>query len=1087
MQKALSLLFCLMCTVCSWALTVKGVVTDKDGEPLIGATVLELGKPSNATATDIDGAYTINVSSNATLQVSYVGYVTATAKVNGNPTVNVSLVENAEALDEVVVVAFGKMKKEAFTGSAGVLKADDINKSQVSTATQALAGRVAGVQLTNGSSQFGSEPTITIRGLGSISSDTQPLIVVDGMPYDGDIALINPADIESMTVMKDAASNALYGARGANGVVMITTRNSGGQARVSVDMKWGGNSKALQEYKKLNREQFYETFYTSLKNYYMADSYAKNKGLAAPLSAAEAHKLANYNLINTTTTGIGPGYMVYTVPSGQDFIMENGKMNPSATLGALYNYQGTELWLQPDDWAEEGLQTGFRQEYNATVTGGMNGLNYYSSLGYLDQEGIIAGSHERRLTGRVKVDYNARKWLRTGVNISYANYRNNSVSEGGIKANDHAIGIGSIWSVIHNQAPIYPVYLRGADKQIMIDQWNQPMYDFGNKYGLHRGSLTATPGNAIFTNKYREDQTRGNSITANIYADIKPVDWLTFTINGSVYSYARQGLYRTSPFVDHYTSSTDNGYLSRSKSETRNYNTQQLLNFNKTFNGVHEVSALFGHEYYKSTYSYIGASGWNFGIDGASELGVLLNKNYPSSSSSAYNNEGYFFRGQYDYDQKYYANASIRRDASSRFDKSHRWGTFWSAGVAWMINKEEFFNVDWVNSLKLKFSVGSQGNDNIGNFLYADRYDIINNNDEVSYQWAGKGTKNITWETNTNWNVGVEFELFHNRLNGGIEYFYRKTTDMLFSLKTPPSAGYTSYYTNLGDMRNAGFEVNLDGTILAMKDFQWTANFNIGYVKNKVLRLPDEAKTMSVEGHDGYVNVDGSFVSLWRYYVGEGLPLYTWYVRKTAGLNEEGAQLYWKDTVDENGNVTGREKVEDANQASYYFGGDALAPINGGFGTTLKYKGFDLSVNLNFQLGGKTYDYVYNNLMSSGSEASSSNWSVDILKAWSPENKNTDVPRLRAYEQYSQSAMTDRFLTSSSYLNLQNVNFGYTLPANVVRKCGLANLRVYFSGENLGYISARRGLDPRQNIIGITSPELYSPVRTVSGGVQVSF
>lgn len=1087
MQKALSLLFCLMCTVCSWALTVKGVVTDKDGEPLIGATVLELGKPSNATATDIDGAYTINVPSNATLQVSYVGYVTATAKVNGNSTVNVTLVENAEALDEVVVVAFGKMKKEAFTGSAGVLKADDINKSQVSTATQALAGRVAGVQLTNGSSQFGQEPTITIRGLGSISSDTRPLIVVDGMPYDGDIALINPADIESMTVMKDAASNALYGARGANGVVMITTRNSGGQARVSVDMKWGGNSKALQEYKKLNREQFYETFYTSLKNYYMADSYAKNKGLAAPLSAAEAHKLANYNLINTTTTGIGPGYMVYTVPSGQDFIMENGKMNPSATLGALYNYQGTELWLQPDDWAEEGLQTGFRQEYNATVTGGMNGLNYYSSLGYLDQEGIIAGSHERRLTGRVKVDYNARKWLRTGVNISYANYRNNSVSEGGIKANDHAIGIGSIWSVIHNQAPIYPVYLRGADKQIMIDQWNQPMYDFGNKYGLHRGSLTATPGNAIFTNKYREDQTRGNSITANIYADIKPVDWLTFTINGSVYSYARQGLYRTSPFVDHYTSSTDNGYLSRSKSETRNYNTQQLLNFNKTFNGVHEVSALLGHEYYKSTYSYIGASGWNFGIDGAQELGVLLNKNYPGSSSSAYNNEGYFFRGQYDYDQKYYANASIRRDASSRFDKSHRWGTFWSAGAAWMINKEEFFNVDWVNSLKLKFSVGSQGNDNIGNFLYADRYDIINNNDEVSYQWAGKGTKNITWETNTNWNVGVEFELFHNRLNGGIEYFYRKTTDMLFSLKTPPSAGYTSYYTNMGDMRNAGFEVNLDGTILAMKDFQWTANFNIGYVKNKVLRLPDEAKTMSVEGHDGYVNVDGSFVSLWRYYVGEGLPLYTWYVRKTAGLNEEGAQLYWKDTVDENGNVTGREKVEDANQASYYFGGDALAPINGGFGTTLKYKGFDLSVNLNFQLGGKTYDYVYNNLMGSGSEAGSSNWSVDILKAWSPENKNTDVPRLRAYEQYSQTAMTDRFLTSSSYLNLQNVNFGYTLPANVVRKCGLANLRVYFSGENLGYISARRGLDPRQNIIGITSPELYSPVRTVSGGVQVSF
>ena len=1075
-----------MCTVCSWALTVKGVVTDQEGEPLIGATVTEVGKPTNATSTDMDGKYQIVVPSTATLQVSYVGYVTATVKVEGHPEVNIILATNTEALDEVVVVAFGKMKKEAFTGSAGVLKADDINKSQVSTATQALAGRVAGVQLTNSSSQLGSEPTITIRGLGSISSGTTPLIVVDGMPYDGDIALINPADIESMTVMKDAASNALYGARGANGVVMITTRNSGGQAKVSVDMKWGGNSKALQEYDKLNGKQFYETFYTSLKNYYMADSYAKNKGLDAPLSAAEAHKLANYNLMNTTATGIGPGYMVYTVPNGQDFIMDNGKMNSAATLGALYSYQGTDLWLQPDDWAEVGLQTGLRQEYNATVSGGMNGLNYYSSLGYLDQEGIIGGSHERRLTGRVKVDYNAKKWLRTGVNISYTNYRNNQVSEGGIGANDHAIGIGSIWSIIHNQAPIYPVYLRGADKQIMIDQWDQPMYDFGNRYNLHRGGFSSSPANAIFTNKYREEQTRGNSTTASIYADIKPVDWLTFTINGSTYSYARQYMYRNSPFVDNYTSSTDNGYLSRTKYETRTYNTQQLLNFNKNF-GPHEVSALLGHEYYKYDYSYISASGWNFGIDNATELGVLLNKNYPSSYGSKYNNEGYFFRGMYDYAQKYYANASIRRDASSRFAKDHRWGTFWSLGAAWVLSKEEFFNADWVNSLKIKFSVGAQGNDNIGNYLYDDRYNIINNNDEVSYQWRGKGTENITWETNTNWNVGFEFELFNHRLNGGFDYFYRETTDMLFSLKTPPSAGYTSYYTNLGDMRNEGVELNLDGTILQTRDITWSANFNIGYVKNKVLRLPEEAKTMNIDGHDGYVNVDGSFVSLWRYYVGEGLPLYTWYVRKTAGLNEEGAQLYWKNTLDEQGNIIGKEKVEDASQADYYFGGDALAPINGGFGTTITVKGFDLSVNLNFQLGGKVYDYIYNNLMGSGGEASSSNWHKDILKAWTPENVHTDVPRLRAYEQYSQSAMTDRFLASASYLNLQNVNFGYTLPTMMTKKWGIDRLRVYFAGENLGYVSARRGLDPRQNIIGITSPELYSPIRTISGGVQVSF
>lgn len=1083
MRKLTFLLLSMCCAIISHAITVKGLVVDETNEPIIGATVIELGKPTNGTSTDIDGAFTIEIPAEGTLKISYIGYTAVEVPVEGRTSISITLKSESTSLDEVVVVAFGQMKKEAFVGSASVMKSDDLAKSQVTNAAQALAGRVAGLQLNNSSSQMGSSPSITIRGVGSISSDTEPLIVVDGMPFDGSLNLINASDIESITVLKDASSNALYGARGANGVVMITTKKAQGKARVTLNAKWGVNSSALQNYKTLNAQQFYETLYQTIYNY---ETTKEN-----PRTADEAHAYINNSFMNTAESGVGAGYMVYTVPDGQDFIMKDGHMNPNATLGAKYSYQGQELWLQPDDWSEIGLRDGLRQEYNATISGGGNGFNFYTSLGYLDQEGITPNAWEKRLSARAKIDYQAKPWLRVGVNANYTNYKYSQVSEGGLaSANGSAtntIGIGSIWSVIKNQAPIYPVYIRDGNGNIMIDQWGQPTYDFGDKYGLHRGGIGSSPSNAIFSNKYRESTSNGNSLQASGYAEFRILPELTFTVNGSTYLYDRKAFYATSPFQDYYTSSDTNGYLSLTKYSTHTYNLQQLLNYDKQI-GAHGIEALLGHEYYNYTYNYISGSGNNFGIDNTTEFGTLLNRNLVSSYSSKYNNEGYFIRAIYNYDRRYYVNASFRRDASSRFDKDHRWGSFWSAGAAWVISNEEFFDVDQINNLKFKVSVGSQGNDNIGNYFYADKYDVVNNNDTPAYQWIQKGTKDITWETNTNWNAGVEFDLFNNRLSGSIDYFYRKTSDMLFAITTPPSAGYTSYYANVGDMRNTGFEIVLNGTLMQTKDFTWTANFNIGYVKNKVLKLPDNVKTQSFDGHDGYVNLDKSFVSLYRFAVAEGLPLYSWYTKQSAGVDPEtGAALYWKNTKDEAGNIIGRETVENSNEADYYLSGDAMSPWNGGFGTSLTYKGFDLSVNLNFQLGGLVYDYTYQGLMGSGSEATSQNWHEDILKHWTPENSNSSIPRLKINELYSQNAMTDRFLTNASYLNLQNINFGYTLPQTLTSKWGIENLRVYFSGENLAYVSARRGLDPRQTNFGITNPEMYSPTRTISGGVQLTF
>ncbi len=1052
-------------------LRVSGTVVDPNGEPIPGATVLEVGTVSNGVVTNDLGAFTIDVKDDATIQFSCIGYVTQNVKARGNLG-KIVLEEDTKLLEQSLVIAFGRTTKEAFTGSAGVVDSGELAQFQVTNPANALAGRIAGVQLTTSSQQPGSSPTITIRGIGSISSDTEPLIVVDGLPYEGNLNLINPNDIESMTVLKDAASNALYGARGANGVIMITTkRGKTGEAKVTFDAKWGANTNGLRNYKTLNSKQFYETYYNMLYNYYTASEDVGGMGM----SAADAHALANSN-ITDSNSGVGPGYMVYTVPSGQDFILQGGKMNPNATMGALYSYQGQDFWLQADDWEKEGLRNGFRQEYNLTVSGATEKINYYTAFSFLDSKGIQDGADEKRITARAKIDYTAKKWMKAGANFNYTHYKYHTTSEG-------TIGSGTLWNAIKVQAPIYPVYFRDASGNIMIDEYGEKMYDFAQAYNLSRAG--GVGGNSIFNNKYRESGYNGNSIMAGGYVDFIFYKGLTLTVNASAYDYDRRYTYINSPFVDNYTSSDDNGSMTKSSYRTFTYNTQQMLTYADTF-GKNDINVVVGHEYYNYQYESLSGSGYNFGIDSANVLDALLNLNYPSSGSSKYNNEGYFVRGMYNYAEKYYGSVSYRRDASSRFAKKNRWGDFWSVGAAWILSKENWFHSNWVDMLKIKFSVGSQGNDNIGNYLYEDSYKIVNNNDEVAYQWYQKGNEDITWETNTNWNAGVEFEFLKHRLNGSLDFFYRKTSDMLFSYNTPPSIGYTSYYMNLGDMRNSGLELTLNTVPISTRNFTWTIDFNLSWVRNKVLKLPDEIKATTVEGYNGYINLDTSFVSKYQYFVGEGLPLYTWYLPKYAGLDENGCSLWYMDVLDDDGNVVGRTTTDNASEATDYLIGDGMAPVYGGLSMTFAFFGFDISINTNFQLGGRVYDYTYQQLMHTGG-TTATNWSVDMLNAWTPSNTNTSVPRLYYSETHSQTARSDRFLTDASYFNIQNINVGYTLPKKICKGILADSIRVYFSCENVGFFSARAGLDPRYTLEGYTNPELYSPVRTYTGGITLTF
>lgn len=1045
--------------------TVKGtVVYAGDQEPLPGATVIPVGG-GNGVATDIDGNFTIEVPAKVTkLNVSYVGMVTKQVTITSGE-MRIELTNSENNLDEVMVVAYGTAKKSTYTGSAAVVKADDISKVQTSNAANALNGKVSGVQLTNSTGQPGATtPTIRIRGISSINAGNSPLYIVDGAPYDGDLNNISTQDIESMTVLKDAASNALYGARGANGVIVITTkRGKQGEAKVTLDAKWGANTRATQEYNTISSPaQYYEMYYGALKGYFM-NSLGQSESVA--------HSNANTAMVGNGSYGLG--YNVYTVPEGQFLIGTNGKLNPNATLGRIANYGGTDYFLTPDDWMDEAYKTSLRQEYNLSINGGTDRSSFYASLSYLDNEGITANSDYQRFTGRLKADYQVKNWLKVGGNMSYTHFDANQLGEDGASNSS-----GNIFAYATQVAPIYPLYVRDAQGNIMKDGNGFTMYDFGegDNAGSQRQFLPgANPfaSNILDTNNYE-----GNAMTAQGFFEVKFLKDFKFTWNSGVTIDETRTNEFTNPYYGQYASSNGMSYKYHTRSVAQNH--QQLLTWGRQF-GAHNVDVMLGHEYYNRDYYYLYASKTNFLDPNNQELAGGISENGSNSYTTQYNTEGYFGRAQYDYDGKYFASASYRRDASSRFHPENRWGNFWSAGAAWNIANEEFFkNLGWefIDLLKYKVSYGSQGNDNIGNYLYVNTFDIVNSNGNPAAVPASMGNKDITWETQGNFNTGIDFGMWNGRFSGTIEYFYRKTTDMLFSFPLPPSFGFSSYYANVGDMRNQGVELELQGTPVLTRDFSWTVRMNLTHYKNKITYLPEERRTMECDGVEGY--------SSGSYYYGEGISLYTFRLKQYAGVDENGESTWWKNTVDENGNPT-RVATKEYADADYYLCGTALPDVYGGFGTTLTYKGFDLSVDFGYQIGGQVYDSDYAGFMKSPSASSKgANFHADLLNAWSTSNKGSNIPRFQFGDSYSNSS-SDRFLTDASYLSLNNINFGYTLPLAVTRKVGMDKVRFYVSADNVWVWSKRQGLDPRQSITGSATSSYYAPIRTISGGLTLTF
>ena len=1040
---------------------ISGTVSDANGHPVAGATVIVDGT-SLGTTTNTAGEYTLSAPVNGTLVVTFVGFEPQQLPIAGKTRINVTMKEDAQAIDDVIVVAFGTAKKEAFTGSAAVIKSDEIAKVQTSNVATALIGRVAGVQTSSTSGDLGKTPSIRVRGFGSINAGKEPLWIVDGMPYEGDLNNLNTNDIESMTVLKDAASNALYGARGANGVIMVTTKKAkSGDAVVTIDAKWGVNSKALEEYDVITSPaQYYETHFKALYGYY-----------AQTNPAAKAYALASSGLTSNGTGGLG--YNVYTVPEGQALIGTNGKLNPNATLGRKIIYNGQEYWLTPDDWIDEAYQSAFRQEYNVNISGATERSSFYASLGYLDNTGIIKSSALERYTARLKADYQAKKWLKVGGNMSYAHFSssNGNSNEGSDSST------ANIFAFSSQMPPIYPVYIRDGSGRIMVDDNGYQMYDYGDKgnAGLTRPLL---PGaNGLQTSWLNKKKAEGNAFSGSGFVDISLYKGLKLTVNGSTNIDETRTTYLNNQYYGQFAEA--GGTISKYHTRDIAYNLQQILNYNETF-GKHNVGLMVGHEYYQKKYYYLsGTKSKLFSYDNEELGGAVVDGAGAHSYIDDYNSEGYFMRAQYDYAGRYFVSGSYRRDASSRFHPDHRWGNFWSVGAAWLLNQENWFDAPWVNLLKLKASYGSQGNDNIGNYLYTDTYSIENNNGEIAVLFGQKGNPNITWETNTNLNIGTEFGFWNNRLSGSVDFFNRKTSDMLFAFSVPSSLGYSSYYANVGDMVNRGVEVELNADLIRTKNVLWSFNLNLTHVKNEVTYLAPEHKSTTVEGYKGYI--DGS------YFVGEGLPLYTYYLRSYAGVDPEtGASLWYKDVKGDDGKIT-RTKTSDYTSATRYLHDSAIPSVYGGFSTSVSAYGVDFSISFNYQIGGKVYDSGYASFMSSPYGTTvGTNYHKDILKAWTPENKGSDIPRLQYGDQYTTS-VSDRFLTDASYLNISNINVGYTLPSKITQKFGVQKLRVYLACDNVVYWSKRQGLDPRYSFTGATNFSNYSPIRTISGGVTVQF
>ena len=973
-------------------MTVKGTVTDPAGEPMIGVTVMAEGTGIGAM-TDLDGNYTINADGLGSLKFSYVGYVSQTVLINGRSVVNVVMQENSAVLDELVVIGYGTLKKSDLTGAVGSIGSKDIKDVPVNNVGQAIQGKIAGVNIVGGDKP-GDNVTIKVRGLGSINN-SDPLVVIDGVPTDLGLNSINPQDIERLDVLKDASATAIYGSRGANGVVMITTRKGvTGTSRVGVSVN-AAFSKV-----------------------------SKNIGL---LDAAGYASLSN------------------------DMLSEAGhNTNP--------------IWADPSqlttstNWVDQLLQTGVMQNYNVNYSGGNEKAHYYFSAGFLDQSGVVKNVNYRRFTFQTNNDVKLKSWLKLSNSLLFS-------------ADIKKQGSYSMWDAMR-ALPTFPVKDENGE-------WSGPS---GNSewYGSTR--------NPVGTNDMNRSSTDGYNLLANIAGDFTIVpEWLQFR---SLFGFDGKFWFGESftPKYDWKPTPVEQSSQWQSSNRAFTYLWDNYFTFDHTFGGHHAVNVMAGvsaqwnHAYWMSgqmngflldTVHQLANGEKIFDLDGSQSEWALMS---------------YMARANYSYDDKYLLTATIRRDGSSRFGKSNRWGTFPSMSAAWRISSEEFFPQDTaIKDLKLRLGWGKTGSQaSVGNYdhiqtlvtlLYPFGTKLENAEQSALYSQV-LANSGIHWEEIEQYNAGVDLSLFNSRLNISLDGYIKNTNHMLVKAAFPITTGFEDTfdtYTNAGKVRNIGWELSASSVNLT-GEFGWETDLVVTYNKNKIKDLNSDTPLWRNEFGGAYATM-----------LSANLPINVFYGYVTDGIFQtpEEVRAHAVQSGAEPGDIRFRDLNNDGviNEQDRTVIGNPNPTWLFSMNNRLSYKGFELSIYLQGVAGNKIYNRT-RSVMESMSAAY--NQAATTADRWYGEGTSNSMPRAVWADPNGNNRISDRWVENGSYLRLKNITLAYNFPDNWLRTLRLENARILFSCENVATITGYKGLDPEVGIDGIDYSS-FPPSRIFNVGLSFNF
>ncbi|MCL1973409.1 MAG: SusC/RagA family TonB-linked outer membrane protein, partial [Bacteroidetes bacterium] len=958
--------------------------------------------------------------------------------------------------------------------------------------TAALEGLALGVQVNNSYGEPGATASIRIRGFNSINGSNDPYYVLNGVPMGGSINDLNAADIESITILKDASSAALYGNKAANGVVLITTKSGRiGEDNLTVqaNFNFGVYQMGMKDYKRLNAEEFMETYWMGRRNALFTDNPAKYSTWSdanADANIAVRDGL-NYNIFNKDWSSLFDA---------------NGKL--SAGTQILPGY------VDDLDWWKPLVRTGVRNDYNINARGGSKRATYYMSAGYLEEQGYTKQSGQERFTGNMKIDVTPTKWMKAGLSMNGTNATTDRMSgDGGTSY------INPFYNA-RNMSPIYPVHLHDpATGAYILDGEGNKIYDDGTM-GLTRPQNNSR--HIVWETELNKDRTYRNALNSSAYIDISFLKDFVFSFKGNMNNLNTQGKTYNSALVGDGKGS--NGRTSESDYRYRYFTVQQLLTWKHTFSGVHNVDVLLGHENYSylSQYTYAYKTDEKF-----ANLMELVNFNIMTQlngNRTTYRTEGYLSRVGYNYDNKYFVEGMIRRDGSSRFFKDNRWGNFWSVGGSWIISKEAFMaGVSWVDYLKFRAAYGQVGMDSgAGYYAWMALYYQGSNGGNGALYKAQNEAKDVNWETTGSMSVALESRLF-KRANLTVEYYDKRSIDLLFPVTMPSSYGGVINGTaggsptattgsrptvlkNFGSVSNRGIEVGLFVDVVQTKDFTWNVGTHFNYLKNKIVRLPDEYQG------EGYVS--GQFKRL------EGKSNYEFWLYQFVGIDKsDGRSLYLLDDelfcisndgykgsgaqkADESRTVMASENYKIIDGEAYVYkttyakkdwSGSSISPIYGSFSTSLTYKGFQLSGLVTYALGGKGYASSYLSLM--GVSATPSAMHKNILKAWTPDQAGTGIdpkgtPAVNSSMSSDNNATSTRILVSSNYFTIKNVTLSYLFPRRPLEKIGLKDVVLSLSAENLAIFTKLQGYDPQQAWNG-TSENYFLPSRVVSMGINIKF